>query len=492
MKKLSWVVTCVLIALLCIAPLLFPGAGVVKAGIYNSSSDVTYKEYWIPHSQFTARCQDVGSNFFYLEPGPCEKTMTFNIPDDFSQALKVEIYIDYWRNHNEHGSRFKLNNGPLHTPNVGEDWSRTPYMAEIPKSELQQGSNTITFSVVDGRRGHIHDVAFRIYHDAGHPLVAGPGSDVTPPTGNLTSIVASNGTFAPGAGGTLNVDNDQLTFNATASGAKFVEFHAFYDGYDEDNDGAFIDWHNRGRNNWHPGGTEGGTNGKPLGGTIDHVGTVTSTTSSYTLNWYLPHIKNQSGVRFKVRLVDSAGNVRETAGGESAAFTLGRSYNVETYLISNFQDGVLGQNGAGPFVITRTITLPASLSGYNQAYMIGAYWQNPRISLNGNTKFSAFNSGQDVWQLSIRSLNMNHLQGASNQIEYFYSSGWGQFVEKPGPMIVLREVASTPPTPTPTPSGPTSTPTSTATATSTPTPTATATAIAPAGGIKLYLPIVMR
>lgn len=55
------------------------------------------------------------------------------------------------------------------TPNVGYDWSRTPYVAEIPKSEFVTGQNTFYFPAAPAGY-HIHDIAVRIYFDAGHPL----------------------------------------------------------------------------------------------------------------------------------------------------------------------------------------------------------------------------------------------------------------------------------------------------------------------------------
>lgn len=271
MRQLTRFCTYFLLGLVFVSVLLRPSP--VEAGIYDADAEVTYKEYWVSHSEFTGGCgshEVLAGGSWYLEPWPCAKTLAFEVADDFSQALKAEIYLDLWRNHDGHSARFSLNGGPAHAPDVGYDWSRTPFIAEIPKSELQQGTNTITLRDAAGGY-HVHDIGFRIYHDGGHPLLPGSGSDVTPPDGQLTSIVASNGTFSPASGGTLVVDDDQVTVNATASGGdvKFVEFHAYYYGYDEDNDGQFLDWHNLGRNNFHP----GGIYPQPRGGTIDHIGT---------------------------------------------------------------------------------------------------------------------------------------------------------------------------------------------------------------------------
>ena len=48
-----------------------------KAGIFDASSEVTYKEYWVPHKQFTAGCGDKEKpgGSWYIEPYPnCTKT----------------------------------------------------------------------------------------------------------------------------------------------------------------------------------------------------------------------------------------------------------------------------------------------------------------------------------------------------------------------------------------------------------------------------------
>ncbi|MCB0185029.1 MAG: hypothetical protein KDE31_12225, partial [Caldilineaceae bacterium] len=282
------------------------------AGVYDADGDVTYKEYWIPHSEYTGGidttlpgCIDTTpqGGTFYLEPvNSCSKVVRLTIDDDFANALKVELYLDIWRNHVPPSAAFKLNNGPVHQTPVGENWSRTPYIATIDKNELVRGVNTITFLDTDGAY-HIHDAALRIYFDATHPLRDANGLEITAPQGRLLTVWADNGLFDVSSGGTLLVDDDQLVLTAQVdSPAKFVEFHGFYAGYDEDNDGQFTDWHSAARNNFHP----GGTTPSPLGGTINHIGTVaTNSPGPYTMYWSLPHVINQSGVKFKIRIVDS-------------------------------------------------------------------------------------------------------------------------------------------------------------------------------------------
>ena len=183
------------LALVILGSLMLMVPAVTEAGIFNASSEVTYKEYWVPHSEFTAGCNDDGSpqspgGSWYLEPHTlvkCPKTVTFTLPDDFTNAAKIELYIDLWRNYATQTANFFVNdNDIVYHPPVGADWSRTPYIVEIDKSEFVVGTNTMTFW--GDKKYHIHDIAIRIYYNGNAPLVPGPGSDVEPPNGQLTSI----------------------------------------------------------------------------------------------------------------------------------------------------------------------------------------------------------------------------------------------------------------------------------------------------------------
>lgn len=233
--------TAAVVALLLVATVIPVMSAPAEAAIVVADSTVTYKEYWAPHpSNFLGGCEEhglyVATGTWFIEPGPCTRTITVNVPDNFSGALRAEVYLDLWRNHDAPSARFTINGGPVKNPNVGSDWSRTPTVMPVALSELRQGDNTFAFTATGGRRWHLHDMMVRIYHDSQHPLVAGPGSDVTPPDGALTSV----GGLSPSAGGTINADSNQVALAATASGGdvKFVEFHAKYEGFDVDNDGV--------------------------------------------------------------------------------------------------------------------------------------------------------------------------------------------------------------------------------------------------------------
>ena len=370
--------------------------------------------------------------------------MYFDIDEDFSNAIRAEVYMDIWRGRVPSSVRYNLNGGETRIPDVGAEFSRTPYIEELPLSELNAGENVINLWRSGGQY-HIHDIAVRIYHSANRPLLEN-GLPIEPPQAQLVSIEDDDSIhFDLSVGGELFIENDKLTLTAFASGdARFIEFHAFYEGYDEDNDGLNQDWHNRTRNNWHP----GGRNPQLTGGTIDHIGTLAVTSSgNYSIDWDVSLIPAQANVRFKVRVVDGDGNVRDAAGGPTSGFQLKRTETtVKTYTIENFVDGVLQAGGSQPPELYRSITLPEDLSIYSDATVIASYWSNPLLSINGNPAFYAFddcagipcNNTNAHWQLSVRTIPISYLQGGDNLLHYQHNAGFGEFIEKPGPMIVLR------------------------------------------------------
>ncbi len=407
----------------------------VEAGVFFNDTQYSYKEYWASHSTYTAGCGADASpgGSWYIEPAGCVKSIDLEIGDDISGAIAAVVYVDLWRNRVSNSSRFTINNGPQFRPTVGSNFSRTPFTATVPLTQLQTGTNVFRFQESNGAY-HVHDVMIRVYYDTSNPIVGAPGSDVTPPTGQLTSVGVPGGpTLNPAVGGTLDVDANQVTLTATATDAKYVEFHAYYDGFDEDNDGVTRDWHNFLRNNYGPGGVEAKANGA----TIGHIGT--DSTAPYQVTWNLPDVVSQSGVKFKIRVVDQSGNVVEAPGGASADFTLARSYSVESYTIPNFQDQPLYFNGTFPLVASDEIDLPTDLNGATRALLIGNYWSNPDISINNRPPVRAFAGNADTWDTSTVELAPTALRAGSNTLTWTYHPpGFGAMIEGPGPMIVIH------------------------------------------------------
>lgn len=413
--------------------------GSSRAGIYDGGSEVTYKEYWIPHSEFTGSCDSNSGGSWYVEPGACSKDLELIITDKITDAAKVEIYIDLWRARDGFAATYKVNDGPIRHAAVGSDWSRTPYVAEIPLGELKTGTNIITIGSLSGSLYHAHDISFRVYFDSDNKIYK--ANDQVIEAANIAGFTVDDGGGAVDAnsGGTLDVDGNTVTFKVTTAytGTGLIEVHGYYFGYDEDNDGLFGDWHNRNRNNKNPGGLAANPD---TGGTIDHIGTTKITgAGTYTIVWDLKHVVEQSGVKFKVRIVDAEGVARDAAGGESAAFSLQRMGNDTALMIPNFEDGILHHSGIAPDIITREIILPADISHFDEAYLISSFWEDVKISINGGPDIWASNG--DPYELSIKDLaGVGALNPLTNTISYKYANnGFGSFVEKPGPMIVLRD-----------------------------------------------------
>ena len=426
----------------------------VGAGVYYANDSVTYKEYWVNHSEFTggfvhpvndcdsAEDSNPWGGSHYLEPWPCHKIVEFTIPDDFSQALKAEIFLDLWRNQEHQIARFKINDGVTHAPNTGANWSRTPWAKEINLNELIQGTNKIDFWD-EGGGYHVHDIAIRIYYDDAHPLVPGSGSDVTPATASLVSVAGDGAPVAAGSGGTLTVNNNQLTLTANVSGgARYIEFHGYYFGYDEDNNGLFTDWHSRTRNTWHPGGED-----RPTGGTIDHIGSIEAPSAGqYSVTWDISHIPDQTGMKFKVRVVDAAGNVNDASGGVSANFAIERAQPLVAFYNPFFYDAGLWMEGTQPREADRQFFFPPNTeSNFVAGKIVHAFWGFPLMSLNGQQDIWPNFPNSDYWHLSTADFNINNIAGGLNTIKYSNYTNVnypGDFIERPGPMFVLKRTGS--------------------------------------------------
>jgi hypothetical protein len=82
--------TVLLLLLALSALLLLVGPSGVQAGIYRASGEVTYKEYWVPHTQFTGGCHPGGPGIGQTG----EQTITFIASDgavQSSMAVKVTV-----------------------------------------------------------------------------------------------------------------------------------------------------------------------------------------------------------------------------------------------------------------------------------------------------------------------------------------------------------------------------------------------------------------
>jgi hypothetical protein len=331
-------------------------------------------------------------------------------------------------------------------PGVGDDWSRTPWAADVPLSWLKRGKNEFYFPA--SAYVHVHDICIRIYYNSRQPL-KGEG-DVTPPEGKLLDTRRL---------GKPDVDSNKLVLEAEArdadSGVKRVEFFALYEGYDEDNDGVFYEWHGINHNNKNPGGLVEA----PEGGTIDHCGTALEGEDGvYRVTWDLKHVPNQQprDTAFRIRIIDNAGNVTESAGGARNLVKLSRNYRVQAFYNPGFSPACL-QHGDWnlPKTYSTEIELPDDVDKATSAYLLGHYLNSPAISINSSKEFRV-QIPKDApwgapWTLDVSPVDVSTLKPGINTITYRHVEGWGEFIERPGPMIVLhyppQEVAPLQPRP---------------------------------------------
>ena len=67
--------------------------------------------------------------------------------------------------------------------------------------------------------------------------------------------------------------------------------------------------------------------------------------------------------------------------------------------------------------------------------------KTPKYLINDHSQFFAFGEGQDSWTVANKTVPISHLKVGQNKITYYHTSGFGEFVEKPGPMIVLKRTS---------------------------------------------------
>lgn len=407
----------------------------------------TYREVWVPHSEFTGGCHDSAGGSWYIEPSPsCTKTLRVDLPFDPAQADRVEVFLDLWRNRSPPAVWFTINGGPPIRPDVGSDWSRTPWTSGDLRAQLTTGTNTLVFGA--DAAAHVHDVVIRAHFSSPGQL---GGTDAAAPDGGVTSV----GGVAPGStidldalpGGRLAITADAAD---TGSGVAYVQIVGRYDGYDEDNDGLTRDWHILSRNNWGPGAsTQGdGSGTRPTGSATHHVGS--DATAPWEVSWDPSLVPAQDDVWFKARIVDAAGNVRETA--PVGPYRLHRSASEVRWIRpAAFTDAGLHMGGNRHQEHAVTFDLGDDLTGLSGAVLIGNYWGNPQVTVNGGSHRTVFGwdgDPTDRWDLSRLPLDLEDLRPGTNTVRFRHNLlevPFGAFIERPGPVIVLTRRLSGPP-----------------------------------------------
>lgn len=205
---------------------------------------------------------------------------------DLQNATRAEAVLDRWGGHV--GTREKL------IRFNGNDWISLPELSTTPKGHaperyysqdnpvvaiplehLQEGGNVLEAMIGPANKSGwgqwgLYSLILRVYYD---PLKKGHAS------GKIVSPVAGS-TF--GENPVIKLECD--------SGSKRVDVLAWYDGYDEDGNGVYNEWH--------------GTRFQPLRGTPadlrDHVGTIETLAKNRELTWKTRWVPDQKPNSIKI------------------------------------------------------------------------------------------------------------------------------------------------------------------------------------------------
>jgi hypothetical protein len=223
-------------------------------------------------------------------------------------AVRAEAILDRWSGHvgtTEPRIRFNgqtwLEVPPPRAPPAGEYqqyYFQDNPVIEVPLSHLKSGDNTFqaTCSHANpmgwGQWG-LYSLILRVYYDAAQQPHA---------TGHI---------IHPAEGATIGENPTVRIEAASPSGIARVDVLAWYDGYDENGDGIWLDWH--------------GGRFQPIRGDAaelrEHVGTLWH--SPYELTWNTRWVPDQQpgAVKLIARLQDSRGlwSVTQPVGGLTLA-----------------------------------------------------------------------------------------------------------------------------------------------------------------------------
>ncbi len=214
---------------------------------------------------------------------------------DLKDAVKAEALIDRWGGHtrtSEKQIRFNDNDWilvpELQTTPAGHHpskyYSQDNPVVEIPLSHLHEGDNTFegTCGTIEnygwGQWG-LYSVILRIYYDPDRK---------SHPVGRVVS---------PTDGQEIGEDPEVDAEVSGDSGIARVDFLAYYEGYDEDGDGVYQEWHG----NYHQ-----PQRGEPAG-IRRHVGSVTE--APYRVIWKTRWVPDQEpgSVKILARVQDKNG-----------------------------------------------------------------------------------------------------------------------------------------------------------------------------------------
>jgi hypothetical protein len=340
--------------------------------------------------------------------------------DDLEGAARAEAVIDRWGGHpGTSEKRMRFN---------GNDWIDLPELAttpagheplgymyqdnpiiQIPLDHLQEGANTFEGTCGDqvvhsfgwGQWGW-YGLIVRVYY----------GPDKPHPTGRIVS---------PNAGQVLGEDPETALECEAGGGVARVDFLGLYEGYDENGDGVYRDWHHFYRNTDISG----------------HIGTATE--APFRVRWDTRWVPDQApgsmSVVARICGRDGTWYVTEPVG------RLGlerRDSMVRLYPCHDVPERFWVRAGA---TMSCTATIPADrdLSRATEAAVHLRTWNGQDEAFKVNEWTGTIGGANHNYAYSIRELPPSSLKVGANTIEFRSATEHhGVEICWPGPALVVR------------------------------------------------------
>ncbi|NLF31067.1 MAG: hypothetical protein GX591_09300 [Planctomycetes bacterium] len=226
--------------------------------------------------------------------------LALNAPADLAGVRQAELYLELWGGHpGTANKRFSLNGRQeVLLPEVGAADHHCTYSyptVPLDLNALSSGPNALQFTCDLGEKnfwGHylLRAAALRLTLEPGHPAVADAGLDGFAAT--VTAAAADGDTIR------LGLDVDPQWRGRIAR----VDYHARYDGYDDNGNGLTDDWH-------------GYTKGR-----LPQAIAATADAAPFEAAWNLSMIPDQPAVQVRavVHFADAEALTYETAPVEVA------------------------------------------------------------------------------------------------------------------------------------------------------------------------------
>jgi hypothetical protein len=358
-----------------------------------------------------------------------------NVPD-LQHAIRAEAVIDVWGGHaGTSNKRIRFNNNSwisvpeLRTPpGSGECWlSQYNAVVDVPLYHLSEGSVSVE-GTCDGQicydfgwgQWGFNGIVLRVYYD----------STKTHPTGTITSV---------SQGGTLG-ENPTITVNASSPfGISRVDFLGYYDAYDTDGDGVYLDWHY----NYHRSLTE------TVMQMHNHIGTATS--APWSVTWNTARVPDQDlgGITLGAIIRDNNGVMYMAPYVEDVSLVRANR-SVRLYKPYNMPQQCELRVGAtkwSNFTVPDGTSLADAteatfwLSSFNGLDITIAPGEDHWVKVNSHT-LPLFGDNH-FYALSVVTFPASALVVGENTVEYHSeSSGTGMMFHWPGPGIIVQYAGS--------------------------------------------------